>query len=360
VKTPTPSTGSGRPDRERATRKPRVAGTSRSSIPSTPTALPRASWSAILRRSIHEFKQDDAADRAAALTYYGVLSIFPAALVIVSILGLLGEATTRKVLNNLGAAAPSGVNSFLHTVVSQVQGRAGTASLAAIVGIAIALWSASGYVAAFIRAANVIYDVGEGRPMLKTAAVRLLTTIALVIMLILAAAIVVLTGPVATQVGSAFGIGHAAVLAWDIAKWPVLVLIVGLMLTLLYKATPNVKQPGFRWIAAGVILAVVIWMLASAAFAVYVGFSGSYNKTYGSLATVIVFLVWLWLSNSALLLGAEFNAELQRERAIRAGFPDDLEPYGEVRDTRKLDEAEAARAEEAHRLHRRLFHRAER
>jgi membrane protein len=324
-----------------------------------PTKLPRASWAAILKRSIREYKQDDIADRAAALTYFGVLSIFPGALVLVSILGLLGKSTTQKVLNNLGDAAPSGVNSFLHTVVSQVQGRAGTASIAAIVGIAIALWSASGYVAAFIRAANVIYDVGEGRPMLKTAAVRLFTTIALVIMLVIAAAIVVLTGPVATQVGQAFGIGHAAVLAWDIAKWPVLVLIVGLMLALLYKATPNVKQPGFKWISAGVILAVILWMIASGAFAVYVAFSGSYNKTYGSLATVIVFLVWLWISNSALLLGAEFNAELQRERAIRAGLPEDVEPYGEVRDTRKLDGAERARAEKASRVHRRLFHRAE-
>src|SRR4051794_24883176 len=210
----------GRHSQTGAKRSTKIAGANRSSIAATPTQLPRTSWSAILKRSIREFKEDDVTDRAAALTYYGVLSLFPAMLVIVSILGLLGKSTTQKVLNNLGEATPSGVNSFLHTVVSQVQGHAATAGIAGAIGIAIALWSASGYVAAFIRAANVIYDVDEGRPMLKTATVRLLTTIALVIVLVVAAAIVVVTGPIATQVGKAFGVGQAAVLAWDIAKWP--------------------------------------------------------------------------------------------------------------------------------------------
>jgi membrane protein len=186
------------------------------------------------------------------------------------------------------------------------------AGIAGIIGLLVALWSASGYVAAFMRAGNAIYDIDEGRPIWKTAPVRLLTTLALVIMLVVAAAIVVLTGPIAQQVGSAFGIGSTAVLVWDIVKWPVLLVLVSMMVTLLYKATPNVKQPGFRWISAGGILAVVIWLIVSALFAVYVSFSGSYNKTYGSLATVIVFLVWLWLTNIAILLGAEFNAELQR------------------------------------------------
>jgi membrane protein len=194
------------------------------------------------------------------------------------------------------------VSSFLHSVVSQVQGKAGVAGIAGIIGILLALWSASGYVAAFMRAANAIYDVDEGRPIWKTAPVRLLTTLALVIMLVIAAAIVVLTGPIANQVGSAFGIGSTAVLIWEIAKWPVLVVIVSLMLTLLYRATPNVKQPGFRWISAGGVLAVLVWVIASGLFALYVSFSGSYNKTYGSLATVIVFLVWLWITNIAILL----------------------------------------------------------
>jgi membrane protein len=330
------------------------------SAPRKPTDIPKAGWVTILKRSIREFKHDDISDRAAALTYYGVLALFPAMLVVVSVFGLLGKSTTQKVLNNLGNVAPGGVNSFLHTVVSQVQGRAGAAGIAGIIGLAIALWSASGYVAAFMRAGNAIYDVDEGRPIWKTAPVRFFTTLALVIMLVIAAAIVVLTGPIAKQVGGALGIGSTAVLVWDIVKWPVLVILVSAMVTLLYRATPNVKQPGFRWISPGGILAVIMWLIASGLFAVYVSFSGSYNKTYGSLATVIVFLVWLWLSNTAILLGAEFNAEMQRERLLRAGLPEHVEPFAEVRDTRKLEGPEQGRVEEAQRIRRRYVPRDER
>ena len=318
-------------------------------VPKKVTGMPRAGWFAILKRSVREFKHDDVTDRAAALTYFGVLALFPAMLVLVSILGLLGKSTTTKVLSNISQIAPGGVSSFLHGVVTQVQGRAGAAGIAGIIGILIALWSASSYVAAFMRASNAIYDVDEGRPIWKTVPVRVATTIALVILLVIAVAIAVLTGPVANQVGSAFGIGHTAVLIWSIAKWPVLAVIISVMLSLLYKASPNVRQPSFRWISAGGVVAVIIWMIASGLFAVYVSFSGSYNKTYGSLATVIVFLVWLWISNIAILLGAEFNAETQRERAILSGVPDDLEPFAELRDTRKLDDPEKDRVAAAER-----------
>jgi membrane protein len=313
------------------------------------TDVPKSGWLAVLKRSVREFKHDDITDRAAALTYFGVLALFPAMLVLVSALGLLGKSTTQKVLNNVAQIAPGGVHSFLNGVITQVQGRAGAAGIAGIIGLLIAFWSASSYVAAFMRASNAIYDVDEGRPIWKTLPVRILTTLALVVMLVIAAAIVVLTGPIAKQVGQAFGIGHAAVLIWDIVKWPVLLIIVSLMLSLLYKASPNIRQPGFRWISAGGVIAVILWMIASGLFAVYVSFSGSYNKTYGSLATVIIFLVWLWITNIAILLGAEFNAELQRERAIRTGVPDDLEPFAELRDTRKLDDPEKRRVEEAER-----------
>jgi membrane protein len=319
------------------------------SAPERLTGIPKTGWLAILKRSIREFKHDEITDRAAALTYYGVLAIFPAMLVLVAILGMLGKSTTQQLLDNIGQVAPGGVNSFLKNVVTQVQGKAGAAGFAGVIGIVIALWSASGYVAAFMRASNTIYDVDEGRPMWKTAPIRLATTLALVVMLVIAAAIVVLTGPIAGQVGKAFGIGHTVVLVWDIAKWPVLVIIVSVMISLLYKASPNVRQPGFRWISAGGVLAVAVWLIASGLFAVYVGFSGSYNKTYGTLATVIIFLVWLWISNVAILLGAEFNAEIQRERAIRAGLPEDVEPFAELRDTRKLDDPEKQRVEQARR-----------
>lgn len=316
--------------------------------------LPRDAWSAVFKRSVREFKRDGVTDLAAALTYYGLLALFPGLLVVVSVLGFLGKSTTQNLLKNIGEIAPGGVHTFLSGVVNQVQGRAGAATIAAVVGIAIALWSASGYVAAFMRAANSIYEVDEGRPIWKTAPVRLLTTLAQVVMLVVAAAIVVLTGPIANKVGQGLGVGHAAVLAWDIAKWPVLIVLVSAMVTLLYKATPNVKQPGLRWLSAGAVLAVIIWIVASAAFAVFVSFSGSYNKTYGAFATAIIFLVWLWISNVAILLGAEFNAEGQRERAIRAGLPEDVEPFAELRDTRKLDDRQKAQVEQAGRVRSRL------
>src|SRR5437773_9275251 len=213
--------------------------------PRTLTDMPRAGWLAILRRSIREFKHDDITDRAAALTYYGVLALFPAVLVLVSILGLLGKSTTQQVLSNLGEVGPGGVHTFLTNVVTQVQGKVGGAGVAGIIGLVIALWSASGYVAAFMRASNAIYDVDEGRPIWKTAPIRLVTTVALVVMLVIAAAIVVLTGPIANQVGTAFGIGHAAVLIWDIAKWPVLVIIVRVMFSLLYRSEE--RRVGKEW-----------------------------------------------------------------------------------------------------------------
>jgi membrane protein len=315
--------------------------------PETPTDIPPAGWRGILVRSVKEFKRDEITDRAAALTYYGILAIFPAVLVLISILGLVGKSTTQKVLDNIHQVAPGGVNSFMRTVIEQVQGRSGAASVGAIVGLVLALWSASGYVAAFMRASNAIYDVDEGRPIWKTAPVRLGVTLLLVIMLVASAVMVIVTGPVASQVGHALGIGNTAVTVWNIAKWPVVLVVVSLMFTLLYWACPNVKQPKFRWITPGGVLAVIIWLIASGLFAVYVAFSGSYNKTYGTVATVIIFLVWLWITNVAILLGAEFDAETLRQRAIEGGLPADVEPYMELRDTRKLDDAQTKRADEA-------------
>jgi membrane protein len=323
--------------------------------PTDPSDLSTAGWRSILRRTVREFKHDDVTDRAAALTYYGVLAIFPGVLVLISILGLVGASTAQKLLDNLGQVAPGGVNSFLRTVIEQVQGKGGAATVGAIVGLALALWAASGYVAAFMRASNAIYDVDEGRPIWKTAPVRLAVTLLLVVMLVASAVMVVVTGPVARQVGHAIGIGDTAVTVWNIAKWPVLLVLVSLMFSLLYWACPNVKQPGFKWITPGGVLAVVIWLFASGLFAVYVAFSGSYNKTYGTLATVIIFLVWLWITNIAILLGAEFNAESQRQRAIEGGLPDDVEPFAELRDTRKLDDAQTERIEQADRARQSAF-----
>ncbi len=324
-------------------------GRSGRSEPRTPTEIPSVGWRAILRRALGQFKHDDITDRAAALTYFGVLAFFPAVLVLVSLLGLLGRGTTDKVLANVDQLAPGGVRSFLNTVIAQTQGRAGAAGIAAVVGVLLALWSASGYVAAFMRATNTIYGVDEGRPIWKTAPVRVAVTVAVMAMLVISALIVVLTGSIASQFGHALGIGNTGVLVWDVAKWPVLLALVSVMFSLLYWACPNVKQPGFRWITPGGVLAVALWLIASGGFALYVSFAGSYNKTYGSLATVIIFLVWLWITNIAILLGAEFNAETEHQRAIQAGLPERVEPFVEVRDASKLSSDEQRRVAAADR-----------
>lgn len=309
------------------------------------TQIPRSGWWQILRRSIKQIGRDGVTDRAAALTYFGVLAIFPAVLVLVSILGLVGPDTAQNFLDSVKSIAPGGVTSFLSGVIDQVQGKAAAAGAAAVVGIVIALWSASGYIAAFMRAANAVYGVREGRPFWKTIPVRVLTTLLVVVLLIACVVIVAVTGPIADKIGSSIGVGDALQWVWAIAKWPVLVIIVALLFSLLYGATPNVKYGRFRLLTAGGALAVVIWLLVSGLFGLYVSFSGSYNKTYGSLATVIVFLVWLWISNIAILLGLEFDAEIQHEKAIRAGAPADLEPFVRVRDTRTMDDKDRRQVE---------------
>jgi YihY family inner membrane protein len=302
-----------------------------------PTELPGGSWWAASKRTVREFRVDNLSDWAAALTYYSVLSIFPALLVLVSLIDLAGQSTIQGLVDNIGQVAPGSVNDILSTAIKNLQETQGSASILALVGLAAALWSASGYVAAFMRASNAIYDVPEGRPVWKTVPIRLGVTVLVMLLLAVSAVAVVATGGLADRIGKLLGIGSAAVTAWDIAKWPVLLVIVSFLFALLYWASPNAKQ-GFRWVTPGGILAVVVWVAASVGFALYVANFGSYNKTYGSLASVIIFLVWLWLSNTAILLGAELNAELERSRAITAGHPVDAEPYMELRDTSKVRE----------------------
>jgi membrane protein len=310
--------------------------------PDSPTDLKAGSWKEVLKRTGKEFKEDNLTDWAAALTYYGVLSIFPMLIVLISLLGLIGSSATQPLIDNLGQVAPGPAKDIFTSAIKNLQSSQGAAGVAAIIGIVAALWSASGYVAAFMRASNAIYDIEEGRPIWKTAPVRLGVTLVLVILLIVCAVAVVFTGPLAEQAGNVIGLGSTFVDVWDIAKWPVLIVIVSFMFALLYWASPNAKQPGFKWVSAGGIVGVVVWIVASAAFAFYVANFGSYNKTYGALAGVIVFLVWLWISNIAVLLGAEFNAELERGRRIEAGHPADREPFVEPRDTKKMsDEGKA-------------------
>jgi membrane protein len=292
--------------------------------PEGPAHARKGSLGQTLKRTLTEFKEDELTDRAAALTYYAVLSIFPALIALVSIVGLVGDPKTvtdtlTKVISQIGPA--SAVDTFKGPIAGLTKS-SGTAGILLIVGIASALWTASAYVGGFMRASNVIYEVEEGRSIVKLRPLQMLVTLVLVVLLALVLVALVLTGPLAKAVGSAVGVGGSAVTAWDIAKWPVLFAVVAFMVTLLYYASPNAKLRGLKSIVPGAVLAIVVWLIASAAFAFYVANFGSYNKTYGALGGVICFLVWLWLTNVAILLGAELNAERERSRQLQAGAPD--------------------------------------
>jgi membrane protein len=288
----------------------------------------RRSWWAVIRQVAKEYKEDNLSDWAAALTYYAILSLFPALLVLVSALRLFGRSAVDTVIDNITQLAPGAARDILRGAVDNImRGGSGTAGVLAIVSLLAALWSASGYVAAFMRAANAIYEVPEGRPIWKKLPVRLGVTIVTGVLVSASAFAVVLTGRLAEQVGKLVGIGKVATQVWDLAKWPVLVLIISLVLAILYWASPNARQDGFRWVSPGGLVAVVIWLVGSAGFGLYVANFGSYNKTYGALAAIIVFLVWLYLTNTAVLLGAALNAQLERGR----------EPEIELRDDRKVD-----------------------
>ncbi len=275
---------------------------------------------ATLKRALKEFSEDNMTDWAAALTYYGLLALFPALAALVSIVGLVGdpETTTRTItdiVRNItgsdAAAAP------FESVASEK-----TASgVLFVVGIALALNAASGYVGAFIRASNVVWETPEGRGFFKLRPLQILITLMMVLLLALVLLAVVLTGPVVEAVAEPLGIGNTAVDIWSIAKWPVLLVVVTAMFGVLFHFSPNVRMPSYRWITPGAAFAVVAWIVASALFAFYVANFGSYNKTYGTLGGVVALLVWVWITNVVLLLGMEINAERERSTELDAGVP---------------------------------------
>jgi len=256
----------------------------------------------------------------------------------VSILGLVGDSATQPLIDNLNQVAPGPAKEILTSAIEGIASSQGAAGFAFVIGLVLALNAASGYIGAFTRASNSIYDIEEGRPVWKRKPAQIGITLVLVLLLAIVAVGVTFTGPLAEEVGELVGLGDTAVTVWSIAKWPVILAVVSFMFAFLYWAAPNVKQPGFRFISPGGVLAVILWIVASALFTVYVANFGSYNKTYGSLGGVVAFLVWLWITNIAVLLGAELNSELQRSQQIEAGRDAPLDqPYLEPRDVTKLE-----------------------
>lgn len=285
-----------------------------------------------LGRVLGELRQDNLGDRAAAMTYYAVLSVVPALLVLVSLLGEIGPPATHDLIRDVRRLAPGPAHDVLIPMLDGLQERHVAAG---VVGLLAMVWSASGYTAAFIRAMNAVYDVPEGRPLTVLLPLRLGLTVLTLVLLGAVTVLVVLSGRLAERAGAALGAGHTAVTAWQWGKWPLLVVLVSLLFALLYWAAPNARQR-FRWGTLGGLVAVVLWVAASAGFGLYAARFGSYDRVYGSLAAVITFLIWLWLSNLAVLLGAEINAELDRQRAIAGGHPAGQEPYMPLRGTHRL------------------------
>jgi membrane protein len=272
-----------------------------------------------LRRTVSAFRVDNLTDWAAALTYYGVLALFPALIVLVSVLGLIGTSVTQPLIDNLGSVAPGPAKDIVTNAIENIEDSQGAAGVFFVIGLLGALWSASSYIGAFMRASNAIYSVDEERPLWKALPIRVGLTVTLMVLTALTAIGVTISGGLAREVGNLIGVGDTAVDAWNIAKWPVLLILVSLMFAVLYWAAPSVRHPGFRWITPGGLLATLGWVLASLAFAFYVANFGSYNKTYGALAGPIIFLVWLWISNVMILLGAELNSEIENGRVEAEG-----------------------------------------
>jgi membrane protein len=283
----------------------------------------KSSLFATVKRTVTEFSEDNMTDWAAALTYYGLLSLFPALIALVSIVGLVGDpvTTTKTITEMVTKLGPSSAADTFAGPIKSITSNRGTAGVLFVVGLATALWSASGYVGAFMRAANVIYETPEGRPFWKLRPLQILVTLVMLVLLAMVAMALVLTGPVVTAVAGPLGIGSTAVSIWNIAKWPVLLIVVVTMFAVLFYSAPNVKLAGFKWVTPGAVLAIVVWLVASAAFAFYVANFGSYDKTYGTLGGLVCLLVWLWLTNIALLLGMELNSERERSRELAAGVP---------------------------------------
>jgi membrane protein len=310
--------------------------------PDSPTDLTKPSALYVLRKTAREFSADQCTDLAAALTYYAVLSIFPALVAVVSLLGVFGQGqrTTDALLQIIGDVGPHSTVDTLHESIEQLV-ESPSAGLALLVGLVGAVWSASGYVGAFGRAMNRIYEIEEGRPVWKLRPLQLAITLGGLVMAAAAAFMLAVSGPVASAIGSVFGIGDVALTVWSIGRWPIILILMIIAVATLYYATPNVEQPKFRWISVGAGVAIITWLVASALFGVYVAHFSNYNKTYGALAGVIVFLLWLWITNLALLFGAELDAELERGRQLQAGMAAERDLQLPARDTRVVEKNEA-------------------
>ncbi|MGN6611074.1 MAG: YihY/virulence factor BrkB family protein [Angustibacter sp.] len=315
--------------------------------PDSPTDLHKPSWKYATKNAFREFMDDDCTDLAASLTYYAVLSIFPAATAVLSLIGVFGKGP-QTVDTLLGVASDVGAGSITEAVrgpLTQLS-TSTTAGPALVVSVLVALWSASTYVGAFGRAMNRVYEIDEGRPFWKLRPLQMLITLIAVLLVVIIALGLVVTGPLAEGVGRVLGLGSVAVTVWNVAKWPVIVALVIVIIAILYYATPNVKQPKFRWMSLGAFIALVVWVVASVGFGIYVANFSNYGKFYGALAGVIIFLLWLWITNLSLLFGAEVDSEVERSRQLQAGMAAEEGLQLPVRDDRGIEKKQEREREQ--------------
>ena len=315
--------------------------------PDSPTDVDKPSWKYIVRKTLREFTADQCPDLAAGLTYYAIFSLFPALLALVSLLGIFGQAekTTSALLEIVQGVAPGQAVEMIRGPIQELT-TSPAAGFTLVIGLATAIWSASGYVTAFGRAMNRIYEIDEGRGFVKLRGTMLGVTVVSLIIVALLAAMLVISGPVAEAVGNAMGLGGVFLTVWNIAKWPVIVALVIVVIAILYYFTPNIRQPKFRWMSLGSLIALFIFVLASLGFGFYVGNFSNYNKTYGAIGGVIVMLLWLWILNMSLLFGAEFDAEMERGRQLQAGIEAEDTLQLPPRDTKKSDKLQEKEEED--------------
>ena len=303
----------------------------------SPSGMTRASWRYAARRTVREFIDDQAIDMAAALTYWSVLAVAPAALALVSMLGVFGdgESIVARVMDRADDVMPAEVGDTVEGVLTSLTSDGAGIGLAT--GLLVALWSASAYVNAFARAMNRIYEVDEGRPFWKLRPIMLLVTLVVLVLVASICVAMALSGPVAETIGAAVGLSGVTLNVWNVAKWPVILALVVVIVAILYYATPNVQQPKFRWISIGAFVAILVWALATVGFGFYVSNFGNYDATYGALAGFVLFLLWLWITNNALLLGAEIDAEVERARQLQSGIEAERSIQLPPRDTTASD-----------------------
>ncbi|MQA33014.1 YihY/virulence factor BrkB family protein [Modestobacter roseus] len=282
-------------------------------------ADPEPTTGGTLKRTLKEFSEDGLTDWAASLTYYGVLALFPAITALASIVGLL--TTPQQLTDALTTVVPESAAETLDPVIQQVAGNSTAAGFGLILGLVGALWTASAYVGAFTRAANVVYETPEGRKIWKLKPLQLLITLVGILFAALILAMLVLSGPVVDAIGQSIGLSDTLLTIWSWAKWPVILVLLALMIAVLYYSTPNVKLRGFKFVSPGAGVAILVAVVASALFAFYVANFGSYNATYGALAGVVIFLIWFWLINLSLLFGIELDAEVERTKELKEGVP---------------------------------------